>query len=63
MIDSKITLDIRAVLAELHISMKQLEEAKVLNPIHHAYNEVAFIKSQEVITESYHREINISSCS
>jgi hypothetical protein len=66
MIDSRITIDIRAVLLELKLSMQQLEEANVLNPlnpVHHSSKELAFMNGPELLTESYSRDLNIASYS
>ena len=61
MIDSKITLDIRAVMLELKLSMEQLEEANVLNTVRHSSKELAFMNRPGLLTEPYPREIKIVS--
>jgi hypothetical protein len=61
MIDSKITIDIRAVMAELKLSMKQLEHANVLNPVCHSSKELIFMNKPEPLTELYSREKNTAS--
>jgi hypothetical protein len=59
MMSTKVSLDIRLVLAELKLSMKQFEEANVLKTERCSLKEMPFMDSFELLSESYDREMHV----
>jgi hypothetical protein len=63
MIGSKVNLDIRTILAELNLSMEQLERENVLESPKNIPVNLAYKDSFKLVPESYHKENHLPSYS